>query len=225
MKTITLKRVFSNLPFLRRFSDDWLVQNKLERINANRTDLFKPSQTDFHKNRYEFACSYVKNPTVLDVVFGLDVDHGAVDYANRTYAKPKLGFLEGTIVDMPFRDGLFDVVVSFETIEHVEDEAAQLREVFRVLKPSGLYILSTPNDWGTDEKAPFHVRSYTLESLRTSIEHFFRIESIYNQNSGTPGRTQNHDQPRGIVETADSNWQLAECYLVVARKHESSVTL
>ena len=221
---------------LRNASDAWLTDNKLERMDANRKDIFNPSRADFHKDRYQFACAYVADKIVLDIacgtgygsqmlkneghaaiVYGMDIDYGAINYANRTYSAPRLNFLEGSITDIPFRDKLFDVVVSFETIEHVENETAQLAEILRILKPGGMYIVSTPNDWGADDKSPHHVRSYTMESLRDSIEKLFDIQEIYSQNSGTPGRKQNHDQPRGIVETTNKNWKTAECYIAVAR--------
>jgi len=233
---LKLRKAFKKIRATHNPADAWLIHNKLERMDANRTDIFKPSRADFHKDRYQFACSYVHGEKVLDIacgtgygshllknegsatiIYGMDIEYGAIDYANRTYSSPHLNFLEGSITDIPFRDNLFDVVVSFETIEHVENETAQLTEISRVLKPGGLYILSTPNDWGADDKSPHHVRSYTLESLRDSVEKYFDIQNVYNQNSGTPGRKQNHDQPRGIVESSDKNWKTAECYIAVAK--------
>ncbi len=216
-------------------ADAWLIRNKLERMDANRADIFNASRADFHKDRYHFASAYVTDKCILDVacgtgygseslkragkaalVYGLDIDADTIKYACQTYGAPGLRFLEGSITDMPFRNGLFDVVVSFETLEHVDDEQAQLREVLRVLKPGGRYIVSTPNDWGITAKNPHHVRSYTLEALREALGQSFSIEEIYNQNSGTPGREANHEQPRGITKTTADNWKLAECYLAVA---------
>ena len=43
-------------------------------------------------------------------------------------------------MDLPFEDNTFNVVTSFETIEHIEDDKGQVKEVLRVLKDGGLYI-------------------------------------------------------------------------------------
>lgn len=51
----------------------------------------------------------------------------------------------GSILDMPFADNTFDVIVSSEVIEHVPEPTQAMRELFRVLKPGGILILTTPN--------------------------------------------------------------------------------
>jgi 2-polyprenyl-3-methyl-5-hydroxy-6-metoxy-1,4-benzoquinol methylase len=51
----------------------------------------------------------------------------------------------GSILEMPFEDNSFDIVVSSEVIEHTPDPLSAIVEIFRVLKPGGTVILSTPN--------------------------------------------------------------------------------
>lgn len=51
----------------------------------------------------------------------------------------------GSILDIPFQDNTFDVVISSEVIEHVPDPFKAIQELFRVLKPGGTMILTTPN--------------------------------------------------------------------------------
>ncbi len=46
---------------------------------------------------------------------------------------------------LPYRSGSFDVVISSETIEHLENPLQFLREVYRILKPKGVFILTTPS--------------------------------------------------------------------------------
>ena len=50
-------------------------------------------------------------------------------------------------VDLPFPDASFDLVLSFDVFEHIRDSDAHLREVWRVLRPGGRYLVQTPNKW------------------------------------------------------------------------------
>lgn len=217
--------------------DTFLVKNKMERMDANRDDLFDKSRCLFHLDRYRFACEYTEDKIVLDCasgtgygadlmfhlgrakeVYGIEVNAEACAYAKQTYSSDNVHFSTGSILQLPFEDEKFDVFTSFETIEHIENESKQLSEVKRVLKNGGLYILSTPNDWSSNTQNRFHVRTYTYESLTESIGHEFKILRIYNQNSGTENRMENKNQHRGFVKTTLENHHLAECFVIVAQK-------
>jgi SAM-dependent methyltransferase len=50
-------------------------------------------------------------------------------------------------VELPFPDASFDLVVSFDVFEHIRDSDAHLREVSRVVKPGGRYLMQTPSKW------------------------------------------------------------------------------
>jgi SAM-dependent methyltransferase len=50
-------------------------------------------------------------------------------------------------VELPFPDASFDLVVSFDVFEHIRDSDAHLREVLRVLRPGGRYLVQTPSKW------------------------------------------------------------------------------
>lgn len=122
-------------------------------------------------------------------------------------------------MDLPFEDNTFNVVTSFETIEHIEDDKGQVKEVLRVLKDGGLYIVSTPNAWSKHlfGKTKYHVRDYTYEEITSLLSNYCKILECYNQNSGsiTPF---NHRQKRGIVKTTNENKELAECFILVCQK-------
>jgi len=214
----------------------WLYNNKKERMDANIIDIFKVTRANFHKDRYYLACSYIEDFVVLDAacgtgygsellsifgakaVYGLDIDEKTIDYAKRKYGSNKISFEVGNIFNLPYRDNFFDVYISFETIEHVENEDAYLKEAFRVLKKGGKFIVSTPNDWGSDDTSPFHVRHYDFNSFSRTIEQYFNIIKIYNQNSGVMNRKHNHGQERGFYLTSKSNFKLAECFVAIAEK-------
>ena len=84
-----------------------------------------------------------------------------------------------------------------------------------MLRPQGLLICSTPNMWPL-EIAPHHVRVYNRDSFLNVLSAHFDVLELFNQNSGTQFAF-NREQERGIIPTDDSNHELAECFLAVAR--------
>ncbi len=74
-------------------------------------------------------------------------------------------FLQATVPPLPFGDGSFDCVISFQVIEHIKDDARLVAEVKRVLRPGGLFIVSTPNAEMSLTRNPWHVREYSVEEF------------------------------------------------------------
>lgn len=72
--------------------------------------------------------------------FGIDIYDKAIAFAKKTY--PHINFKEASASKLPFKSNSFDLVVCYETIEHVEDPKDCLREARRVLKKDGMFILS-----------------------------------------------------------------------------------
>src|SRR6202166_1480667 len=121
-----------------------------------------------HLHRYAYASTFVKDKLVLDLasgegygsgmlatsaasVTGIDIDESVVRHATEKYGSRNLQFISGSITAIPIQeDHSFDVIVCFEAIEHIEDQEKLLGEVKRLLKPEGLFIVSTPN------KAAYH---------------------------------------------------------------------
>src|SRR5262245_60102507 len=110
-----------------------------------------------HEARYVFASAFVKGMEVLDVAcgtgagthyltqvggehpcLGLDIDGPAIEYARAAYKGCQFAQCEATNLCVP--DSSMDVVVSFETIEHLSDPMKFLSECKRVLRPGGVFI-------------------------------------------------------------------------------------
>lgn len=216
--------------------DVFLLENGMERMDANRIDIFDITRCYFHQDRYKLACEYTENKTILDIasgtgyganilsnlgrakkVTGVEINEDAVNYANTIYSNNNVSYQTGSILDIPFEDNTFDILTSFETIEHIENEEKQLQEIKRVLKKDGLYIMSTPNDWKCNVLNPFHVKQYDYFYLKNLISKNFELIKMYNQNSGTPNREDNHNMPRGITITTEENHVTAECFIIVAK--------
>ena len=111
---------------------------------------------------------------------GVDVDGATVAHARRRYG---LEFVQADIAALPFEDDGFDLVVSFETIEHVQDPEAVLAELRRVLAPDGLLVISTPNKLEYLVQNEFHVREFTHEEFAALLGRLFpSVHLLYQQN-------------------------------------------
>ncbi|MBK9272416.1 MAG: class I SAM-dependent methyltransferase [Saprospiraceae bacterium] len=79
---------------------------------------------------------------------------------------PNVNFKQMTIPPLDaFEDNQFDFVVSFQVIEHIENDGLFLKEIVRVLKPGGKALITTPNISQSLTRNPWHVREYTPEGL------------------------------------------------------------
>lgn len=79
---------------------------------------------------------------------------------------PKGNFHSGHIPPFAMlQDNQFDYVVSFQVIEHIDDDRTFLREIHRVLRPGGKAFITTPNRPMSLSRNPWHVREYTAQEL------------------------------------------------------------
>jgi ubiquinone/menaquinone biosynthesis C-methylase UbiE len=151
-----------------------------------------------HMLRYLCAQDYVEGKVVLDIasgsgygthilskkskkIFGVDVNEAAVAYANQHYSGKNISYLQGEATAIPLDNNSVDVVVTFETIEHIKDYESFLREIKRVLKPSGTVLVSTPNDLEFAEGNHFHLHQFKYEELLKLIGQYFAHTESYFQ--------------------------------------------
>ena len=87
-------------------------------------------------------------------------------------------FIQGVVPPLPFADESFDVIVSFQVIEHIKRDKEFVSEVRRVLKKGGKFIVSTPNRPMSLTRNPWHVREYTSEQFGALLSEFSEVEAL-----------------------------------------------
>lgn len=152
-----------------------------------------------HLSRYSSVAGLVKNKIVLDIACGtgygsamiadagankvIAVDNSpqAIGYAKQNYKRKNIQYINGNALNIPVKDSSVDVVVSLETIEHLHEPELFVKEVKRVLKKEGIFIVSTPNDDEFMDGNDFHVHEFQFKELHSLIEDNFKSAKYYYQ--------------------------------------------
>jgi 2-polyprenyl-3-methyl-5-hydroxy-6-metoxy-1,4-benzoquinol methylase len=159
-----------------------------------------------HVYRYAFACRFAAGKRVLDIacgegygaealrqagaasVIGVDISEQACIHAREKYG---IDARVGSADQIPLADASVDLVVSFETVEHVPDPRRFLGECARVLAAGGTLIVSTPNKDvysgpGTTPN-PFHCSEMTEREFLAALAGNFRKVRLYTQRARSAG--------------------------------------
>ena len=153
-----------------------------------------------HLHRYIWTSSFAEGKSVLDLasgegygaqmiacraslVVGIDIDGAAIRHASQKYRRANLQFLQGALTAVPIQGHSFDIITCFEAIEHIEQHDDLLREVRRLLRPGGAFVVSTPNKdiykAGTEEPNPFHLKELSFEEFDSLLHrHFPRVKYL-----------------------------------------------
>lgn len=156
-----------------------------------------------HTGRYQFAREHVRGKVVLDaacgtgygaailaeaahLVVGLDHSPEALFRCRHRYQRSNVHFLRGDCCHVGLRDGAVDAVISFETLEHLEDMRSFLREIKRVLKPGGILLISTPNRplyavYNKGRRNVYHSLELDEGEFTRLLSGFFAIEAVWGQ--------------------------------------------
>jgi SAM-dependent methyltransferase len=142
-----------------------------------------------HQAAYVFARHRIGAGRVLDLGSGsghgaaqlaaagatvVGVDRVAPDASSRGGG---VLFVRADLRGLPFPDASFDLILSFQVVEHLEDPSEYLGAIARLCKREGLAILTTPNLLMSDRVNPYHVHEYLADELGERLrEHFEEVE-------------------------------------------------
>jgi len=102
---------------------------------------------------------------------GLDFSEHAVAFCRQRGLE---SIVQGDAQKIPFQNGVFDAVVSLDTLEHVPDDVTATKELARTLKPGGVLVMNVPaykGLWGPHDVALMHHRRYTKKQVRKLLEN------------------------------------------------------
>jgi ubiquinone/menaquinone biosynthesis C-methylase UbiE len=160
-----------------------------------------------HLERYSHVLPHIQGLRVLDLacgsgygshkmaeggaqsVLGIDVSADAVEFARANFASGNLHFQVGDAQKLEgVPDNSIDAVISFETIEHLPNVDEYLAEVHRILKPAGLFVVSTPDRHFSTlypitgrPNNQFHVREFTRRELDRLLSLRFEVTDWFGQ--------------------------------------------
>lgn len=146
-----------------------------------------------HMHRYAVAAELARGKNVLDIacgegygsallaetalsVTGVDISAQAIEHASAKYKKPNLAFKTGACLNIPLADASADLVVCFETLEHISEHEKFMLEIRRVLAPGGLLLISTPNkpEYAAAGKNPFHKKELEPDEFAALLRKDFK---------------------------------------------------
>ena len=177
----------------------------VERIDYNQFD--DALDIYLHQRRYALAISTIQGNRILDLGCGygygtkqmalahpdkqfdaIDIDPEVITYAKNHNQLANITYHSMSATELTFDDSSFDTVISIENIEHIPDDQAYLAEARRVLKPQGVFFVTTPNDNRLPHRIKgvfnipfqyneFHIREYTPAQLVRALQrNGFHIE-------------------------------------------------
>lgn len=115
---------------------------------------------------------------VADYVTGFDIDTKTIKYAKKHHKiRQNIEFINQDILNPSvLENSSFDVIISVETIEHLNDAKPFLNRIYQLLKIGGIFIVTTPESQFGGGKNPynkFHLNEYTLDQVRAILNLFF----------------------------------------------------
>ena len=165
---------------------------------------------------YEYVTPLIKGKNVLDVgcglaygtallaesaasIKGIDYDQSTLDDNKNRYASiTNLTFERVTVPPLPFADNSFEIVTSFQFIEHIHHRLEFMKECYRVLKPGGKIYITTPNTKRSLARNPFHIHEYTFAEMKSEVETITKNYELIGLNGNEKVRHYYHENGKFV---------------------------
>jgi len=165
------------------------VENQKGILYMEHIHRYQFIQTLVSGSMLDIACgigygSYILENSFDDYI-GVDYSHDAIADAVENNEKEGISFFQGDIRAIDFLDNQFDIVSSFETLEHILEYDKALSEVLRVLKEDGLFVGSVPSEEYDDicekvyGKNPYHIQRFDFTTLKNALSKYFKFIDFY----------------------------------------------
>ncbi|WP_078552885.1 class I SAM-dependent methyltransferase [Bacillus alkalicellulosilyticus] len=176
-----------------------------------------------HLARYYFATPYVRG-RVLDIACGTgygsqmvakiqkehiteiiaaDINEETLLYAKQNHYHPLVSFHHADVLDsdLATKIGTFDTILSFETIEHINNDVLFIDNMFQLLNKNGTLIISTPFGLGRGKpcKSPFHVHQLTEREFKDLFSPFANVTYYYQRGVTFESEKRDLRYPFGIA--------------------------
>lgn len=181
-----------------------------ERVSRDISDnyVFQRSQLAYHEAARRISGDVLEIGTGTGYGIEIVAPHASsfltldkIEPAGERPPFPHVEMRQAVVPPLDLPSGSFDFVISFQVIEHIKHDMELVREVHRVLRPGGKFILTTPNIRMSLTRNPWHVREYNPDQLRNllgsafaSVEALgvFGNERIMEYYEKPPGRSAHH---------------------------------
>lgn len=154
-----------------------------------------------HIVRYLFAGQLVRGKSVLDLgcgtgygsfllsnlgkaetVLGVDISKESVDYALTHYKNKRIDFQVGDVEQLKnIKPSSVDIIVSFELIEHINNQEKVIEEIKRVMRSTGKCLISTPNKYTYPDNNIYHKKELYPEDFKNFLKQYFKYVDFYHQ--------------------------------------------
>ncbi len=103
-------------------------------------------------------------------VVSMEFDKDCIDYSSQ---RNGLKYIQGSLLQLPFKNESFDLICAFDVIEHIEDHQLAVSEMIRVCKPGGKILITVPafrHLWSEHDEINHHFRRYTQTQLKALFQ-------------------------------------------------------